>query len=107
MSICKYFQTHLWHEMILMNNTDVSDFKKSTEENVKTSEDQKFFQNSIAWISLDLKRFINSSCTFSFIKVDTYDEINDTKRRSIDELLEQYLRLVRIISNYSKLEQDS
>ncbi len=105
--ICKYFQTDLWHETIMMNDTDVSDFEQSTEENVKASDDQKHFWNSIAWISLDLKRFINSSCTFLFIKVDNYDETNDIKRRSVDESLEQYIRLIRIILNYSKLKQDS
>jgi len=104
---CKYSQTDLWHEMIMMNDTDVSDFEQSTEENVEASDDQKHFRNSIAWILLDLKRFINSSCTFSFIKVDNYDETNDTKRRSINESLEQYIRFIRIISNYSKLKQDS
>ncbi len=104
---CKYFQTDLWYEMITMNNTDVSDFEQSTEENVEASDDQKHFWNSIAWISLDFKRFINSSCTFSFIKVDNYDEMNDTKKRSVDELLKQYIRLIRIILNYSKLKQDS
>jgi len=90
-----------------MNDIDISNFKQSTEENVEASDDQKHFQNSIAQISLDFKRFINSSCTFSFIKVDNYDEMNDTKRRSVDESLEQYIRFIRIISNYSKLEQDS
>ncbi len=90
-----------------MNDTDVFDFKQSTEENVEASDDQKHFWNSIAWISLDFKRFINSSCTFLFIKVDNYDEINDTKKRSVDELLEQYIKLIKIISNYSKLKQDS
>jgi len=90
-----------------MNDIDISDFKQSTEENVEASDDQKHFRNSIAQISLDFKRFINSSCTFSFIKVDNYDEMNDTKRRSVDESLEQYIRFIRIISNYSKLEQDS
>ncbi len=104
---CKYFQTDLWHETITMNDIDISDFKQSTEENVEASDDQKHFRNSIAQISLDFKRFINSSCTFSFIKVDNYDEMNDTKRRSVDESLEQYIRFIRIISNYSKLEQDS
>ena len=104
---CKYSQTDLWHETITMNNTDVSNFEQSTEENVKASDDQKHFQNSIAWISLDFKRFINSSCTFSFIKVDNYDETNDTKKWSIDESLKQYIRFIRIISNYSKLKQDS
>jgi len=104
---CKYSQTDLWHEMITMNDTDISDFEQSTEENVKASDDQKHFQNSIAWISLDFKRFINSSCTFSFIKVDNYDETNDTKKWSIDESLKQYIRFIRIISNYSKLKQDS
>jgi len=104
---CKYFQTDLWHETITMNDTDISDFKQSTEENVEASDDQKHFRNSIAQISLDFKRFINSSCTFSFIKVDNYDETNDTKRQSVDESLEQYIRFIRIISNYSKLEQDS
>ncbi len=104
--ICKYFQTDLWHEMITMNDIDVSDFKQSTEENVEASDDQKHFRNSIAWISLDLKRFINSSCTFSFIKVDNYDEMNDTKRWSINKSLKQYIRLIRIILNYSKLEQN-
>ncbi len=104
---CEYSQTDLWHEMITMNDTDVSDFEQSTEENVEASDDQKHFRNSIAWISLDLKRFINSSCTFSFIKVDNYDETNDTKKRSVNESLEQYIRLIRIISNYSKLKQDS
>ena len=104
---CKYFQTDLWHEIIMMNDTDIFDFKQSTEENVEASDDQKHFQNSIAWISLDFKRFINLSCTFSFIKVNNYDETNDTKRRSIDKLLEQYIKLIKIISNYSKLKQDS
>ncbi len=104
---CKYSQTDLWHEMIMMNDTDVFDFEQSTEENVEASDDQKHFWNSIAWILLDLKRFINSSCTFSFIKVDNYDETNDTKRRSVNESLEQYIRLIRIILNYSKLKQDS
>ncbi len=33
--------------------------------------------------------------------------MNDTKRRSINELLEQYIRLIRIILNYSKLKQNS
>ena len=93
--------------MITMNDIDVSDFEQSTEENVETSDDQKHFQNSIAQISLDFKRFINLSCTFSFIKADNYDEMNDTKRRSVDESLKQYIKLIRIISNYSKLEQDS
>ncbi len=37
--ICKYFQTDLWHEMITMNDTDISDFKQSTEENVEASND--------------------------------------------------------------------
>ncbi len=91
----------------MMNDTNVSDFEQSTEENVEASDDQKHFWNSIAWISLDLKRFINSSCTFSFIKVDNYDETNDIKRQSVDESLKQYIRLIRIISNYSKLKQDS
>ncbi len=104
---CKYSQTDLWHEMITMNDIDVFDFEQSTEENVEASDDQKHLRNSIAWISLDLKRFINSSCTFSFIKVDNYDEMNDTKKRSIDESSKQYIKLIRIISNYSKLEQDS
>ncbi len=90
-----------------MNDIDVSDFEQSTEENVETSNDQKHFQNSITQILLDFKRFINLSCTFSFIKVDNYDEINDTKRRSVDKSLKQYIRLLRIISNYSKLEQNS
>jgi len=90
-----------------MNDTNISDFKQSTEENVEASDDQKHFRNSITWISLDLKRFINLSCTFSFIKVDNYDETNDTKKRSVDESLKQYIRLIRIISNYSKLKQDS
>jgi len=34
--------------MITMNDTDISDFEQSTEENVKASDDQKHFQNSIA-----------------------------------------------------------
>jgi len=93
--------------MIMMNDIDVSDFEQSTEENVETSNDQKHFQNSITQILLDFKRFINLSYTFSFIKVDNYDEINDTKRRSVDKSLKQYIRLLRIISNYSKLEQNS
>jgi len=93
--------------MIMMNDIDVSDFEQSTEENVETSNDQKHFQNSITQILLDFKRFINLSCTFSFIKVDNYDEINDTKRQSVDKSLKQYIRLLRIISNYSKLEQNS
>jgi len=105
--ICKYFQTDLWHEMIMMNDIDVFNFKQSTEENVEASDDQKHFQNSIAWILLNFKRFINLSCTFSFIKVDNYDETNDTKKRSINESLKQYIRLIRIILNYSKLKQDS
>ncbi len=104
---CKYSQTDLWHEMITMNDIDVSDFEQSKKENVEASDNQKHFRNSIAWISLDLKRFINLSCTFSFIKVDNYDETNDTKRQSVDELLKQYIRLIRIILNYSKLKQDS
>ncbi len=104
---CKYFQTDLWYEMIMMNDIDVSDFEQSTEENVEASDDQKHFRNSIAWISLDFKRFINSSCTFSFIKVDNYDEMNDIKKRSVDESLKQYIRLIRIILNYSKFKQDS
>ncbi len=45
---CEYSQTDLWHEMITMNDTDVSDFEQSTEENVEASDDQKHFQNSIA-----------------------------------------------------------
>ncbi len=90
-----------------MNNIDVFDFEQSTEENIEASNDQKHFQNSIAWISLNFKRFINLSYTFSFIKVNNYDEMNDTKKQSIDKLLKQYIRLIKIISNYSKLKQDS
>ena len=32
----------------MMNDTDVSDFEQSTEENVEASDDQKHFQNLIA-----------------------------------------------------------
>ncbi len=44
---CKYFQTDLWHEMIMINDIDISDFKQSTEENVEASDNQKHFWNSI------------------------------------------------------------
>ncbi len=61
-----------------MNDTDVIVFEKSTEENIKALKDQKYFQNLIARILLNFKRFINSSCIFLFIKVNTYNETNDT-----------------------------
>jgi hypothetical protein len=43
MSIYEHFQTHLQHEIISINDTDVTIFKNSTEENIKASENQKYF----------------------------------------------------------------